>query len=142
MPRYLEIDHEGIAFHAPDPATQFIDGPPPTEVLFCDCDGLGVICHHTYATGNEFTVEGPIVRSEPKAVFITAHVDCAFPMRRQVFVDVTARKEVRLDPTGKTRLRYDAAKDTFTAETVAAVPSVIDTKLDEILAQIQVAAAK
>lgn len=141
MPRYLEIDHDGIAFHAPDPATQFVDGPPPIEVLFCDCDGLGVICHHTYATGRAFTVEGALVREESQTAFLAAHADCALLIRRQIFVDVTARKDVRLDPTGKTRLRYDAATDTFTAETVAAAPSEIATKLDAILAQVQVAAA-
>lgn len=116
MPRYLEIDATGYAFHAPDPSTTFLSGPPPTEVLFCDCDGIGVICHHTYATDREFTVEGPIVRDETKAVFLAAHAQCT--PRRQIFVDVTAQPTVRLDTSGATRLRYDETSGQFTVEIV------------------------
>jgi hypothetical protein len=118
--RFLEIGHDGIAFHQPAPDHPFSTGAdvPPVAVLFCDCDGVGVICHHVYQDGRTVTVEGPTIREEATAVFTAAHADCALPLRRQVFVNVTARKDARLDTTGKTRLRYDEVKDTFTVEAV------------------------
>lgn len=137
MPRYLEIDAAGYAFHQPDPLTQFRGTPPPTEVLFCDCDGVGVICHHTYANGDAFTVEGADIRAETKAVFLAAHADCT--PRRQIFVDVTAQPTVRLDTTGATRLRYDEAAGTFSVEAVK-VTKVSKTALLTLLGPALVAA--
>lgn len=138
MPRYLEIDMTtGIAFHQPDPLTQFVGSPPPTEVLFCDCEGVGVICHHTYASGSELTVDGATVTPQTRAAFLAAHPDCT--PRRQVFVDVTDQPTVQLDRSGATALHYDEASGVFTV-VPQAVTRVTKTALLTLLGPQLVAA--
>lgn len=95
--RYLEISHEGVAFHE-------TDGPwtPPAEVLYCDCHGMGRGTFNPQNDsqddlGNLFEHEWRAIHSGPK---------CS--IRRQIFVDVTARPEAQLG------MNYSEGADMFT----------------------------
>lgn len=118
MKRYLEINAAGAAFHEPDPLTMFVDSPPPKEVLFCDCAGVGRICHHVYAgdaqhpdpqqrKDRHYDIAGPTVTPKSQDDFRAAHIGPRCAIRRQFFVDVTDRPEAQLG------MRYDEKTDTF-----------------------------
>ena len=124
--RYLEIhqreDGQWVAFHEPGPDSPFSTGAavPPTEVLFCDCIGVGRICHHTYA-GNpahkdeamhedrHMSVAGPGVLPQPQDEWKRIHSGPRCGIRRQFFVDVTDRPDAQLG------MIYDEKTDTFSA---------------------------
>jgi len=93
MNRFLEIDSTGLAFHETDFAGQV----PPTEVYYCDCYGPGRETWNPQVQHDEH----PILE-----LWKDAHKDCGY--RRQIFVDVTKRKDARLG------MQYDEATDTFT----------------------------
>jgi hypothetical protein len=110
MKRYLEINAEGIAFHQPGLGSPFTEETmvPPSEVLFCDCQGVGVICHHIYAD-KTVTIQGSRVEEEATANFKQRHSKSRCSPRRQIFVDVTHRPEAQLG------MYYDEATDSFSA---------------------------
>lgn len=90
--RYLEIGADCIAFHE----TDFGGNTPPNEVHYCDCTGIGretwnpLVPHEDFPTLDAWKSE---------------HKDCGY--RRQIFVDVTKRKDAKLG------MSYNEATDTF-----------------------------
>lgn len=122
MKRYLEINHLGDAFHEPGINSPFSMGTqtPPKEVLFCDCQGVGRICHHVYAgdpahedetmrADRHFNVTGPHITEKHQDDWKAHHSGKRCAIRRQFFVDVTDRPDAQLG------MHYDEATDTFSA---------------------------
>lgn len=118
MTRYVEVDASGMVIHAPDPLTTFVTAPPPAEVLFCDCLGIGRICHHIYRgekdhpdpqkrVDRHYDITGATVSDLSRADFLTRHSGPKCKTRRQFFVDVTTRPDAQLG------MHYDEKTDTF-----------------------------
>src|SRR4051812_40620960 len=120
--RYLEIDANGMAFHEPGFDHPFSTGDqvPPDEVIFCDCAGIGRICHHVYAAvpdhddaakrvDRHVSVNGRKISVEHQDEWKQAHAGPRHQHRRQFFVDVTHRPDAQIG------MRYDEATDTFSA---------------------------
>lgn len=120
MKRYLEINAQGVAFHQPamDHPFSMETSVPPTEIHFCDCQGVGVVCHHVYAGDPEhedetkrddrhFDISGPHITEVAQSEWKTHHSGPRCSHRRQIFVDVTNR------PEAQRGMRYDEPSDTF-----------------------------
>lgn len=110
--RYLEIRMDtGRAFHEPPIGVFGPHNPPPSEILFCDCEGVGVECHQSYTegpnAGKDFTIHRNLVMEQSRGAFLKEHSDPACQIRRQIFVDVTDRPEATID------MAYDEKTDTF-----------------------------
>lgn len=111
MRRWLEVNTDtGVAFHEPGASSPFSMGEmlPPTEVLFCDCQGVGRVCHHTYADETEVGIHGHLAAEETQKAWRAKHVGPVCKIRRQIFIDVTERPEALLG------MRYNEKKGTFT----------------------------
>jgi hypothetical protein len=121
--RWLEINAQGIAFHEPGFSSPFSTGAqrPPREVIFCDCRGIGLICHHVYAGDPDAAdpaargdrhmhVHGAAVEELHRDAWVKKHRGPRCQHRRQIFVDVTDRPEAQLG------MHYDEATDTFSPQ--------------------------
>lgn len=109
MKRWLEVNTEtGIAFHEPGQTSPFSTEQmdPPIEILFCDCRGVGLICHHTYLE-NEVSIHGHLVEEETQDSWKQRHRGTKCHHRRQIFVDVTHRPDAQLG------MKYDEKADSF-----------------------------
>lgn len=83
--RYLEIGHDGMAFHETEG-----DWLPPTEVLYCDCRGKGRETWNPQNTSQDD--KGNLTKAEWAGI----HTRKGCSIRRQIFVDVTNRPEAQL----------------------------------------------
>lgn len=131
MKRYVEVNSDGRIVQETDPLTMFVNAPPPKEVIFCDCMGVGRVCHHVYAgdpshadaeqrEDRHYDITGPHVTEKHQDDWKKHHAGPRCAHRRQFFVDVTHRPEAKLG------MLYDEATDTFTDRKKDAAPSAPD----------------